>query len=184
MNSINGSESANGWPADIYRVFRSAGIRQVGYVPDSGHAELIRLCTSDPDIAAVPLTSEEEGVGLVAGAWLGGQRGAILMQSSGVGNCMNMFTLASNCGFPVLLLVTMRGEWEEFNPWQIPMGRSAGPMIELAGGTVYRAEDAASAGPVVEAAAGLAFNTSGLVAVALAQKLIGAKSFGRATGEK
>ncbi len=165
-------------------MFRAADIRQVGYVPDSGHAELIRLCTSDPDIVAVPLTSEEEGVSLVAGAWLGGQRGAILMQSSGVGNCMNLFTLAANCHFPVLLLVTMRGEWGEFNPWQVPMGRSAGPMIEMAGGTVYRAEDAASVGPVVEAAASLAFNTSGLVAVALAQKLIGAKTFGRAAGEE
>ena len=44
------------------------------------------------------------------------------MQSSGVGNCVNMLSLAKNCRFPLVILVTMRGEWAEFNPWQVPMG--------------------------------------------------------------
>lgn len=70
----------------IYSIFRRAGIRQVAYVPDAGLNRLIQLCQSDPEIADVVLTTEEEGIGLVAGAALGGQRSAILMQSSGVGN--------------------------------------------------------------------------------------------------
>lgn len=179
MNSKFDSESKIDWPVDIHGVFRAEGIRQVCYVPDSGHSKLIRLCADDPGIAGVPLTSEEEGLGLMAGAWLGGQRSALLLQSSGISNCMNMFTLISNCRFPALVLVTMRGEWEEFNPWQVPMGRAAVPMVELAGGTIYRVETAAEVGPAVEAAAKLAFNTSGLVAVMLGQRLIGAKSFGK-----
>jgi sulfopyruvate decarboxylase alpha subunit len=177
MNAQGNSETSPTWPAEIHEIFRSAGIRQVGYVPDSGHAELIRLCHADPEIICVPLTSEEEGIGLMAGAWLGGQRSALLMQSSGVGNCVNLFSLAINCRFPALLLVTMRGEWGEFNPAQLPMGRAVRPVIEQMGGTVHRADEPAAVKPTVEAALKLAFQTSTLVAVTLGQKLIGAKSF-------
>jgi sulfopyruvate decarboxylase TPP-binding subunit len=77
------------WRDEIFAALKAAEIRQVGYVPDAGHARLIELCQGDSAIRAVPLTSEKEGVALLAGAWLGGQRGALLMQSSGVGNCIN-----------------------------------------------------------------------------------------------
>ena len=116
------TKTALQWPEAIYAQFQRVGIRQVGYVPDAGHSRLIELCVKDPDIHDVVLTTEEEGVGLVAGATLGGERAALLMQSSGVGNCINMFSLLRNCGFPCLLVVTMRGEFAEFNPWQVPMG--------------------------------------------------------------
>lgn len=65
------------------------------------------------------LTTEEEGIGILAGAWLGGERGVLLMQSSGVGNCINTLSLSKVCGFPLLIIVTMRGEWGELN-----LGRS------------------------------------------------------------
>ena len=119
------------WPDAIYAQFRRVGIRQVGYVPDAGHSRLIALCRDDPDIADVVLTTEEEGVGLVAGAALGGQRAALLMQSSGVGNCINMFSLLRNCGFGCVVLVTMRGEFGEFNPWQVPMGAITEDVLRL-----------------------------------------------------
>ena len=112
------------WPAELYRVLKQAQIRQVSYVPDAGHARLIQMFTEDAGVRAVPLTTEEEGVALAAGAWLGGQRAVLLMQSSGVGNCINMLSLSGTARFPLLMLVTMRGEWGEFNPWQVPMGRS------------------------------------------------------------
>src|SRR4051794_16812839 len=101
----------------IFTALKAAKIRQVGYVPDAGHAGLIELCRDDPEIRAVLLTSEEEGVALLAGAWLGGQRGTLLMQSSGVGNCVNMLSMTKTCWFPLTMFVTMRGEWAEFNPW-------------------------------------------------------------------
>src|SRR5215510_8393012 len=104
------------WRDEIFQALKQAKICQVGYVPDAGHARLIERCTEDPEIRAVPLTSEEEGVALLAGAWLGGQRGALLMQSSGVGNCINMLSMTKTCRFPLAMLVTMRGEWGEFNP--------------------------------------------------------------------
>ena len=86
------------------------------------------------------LTTEEEGVGLVAGASLGGQRAALLMQSSGVGNCINMFSLIQNCGFPCFILVTMRGELAEFNPWQVPMGSITDACLKLTGFLTYRVD--------------------------------------------
>ena len=117
-------ENQTGWPDQLFDVLKQSDIRQVGYVPDAGHSRLIALCHADTDIRDVVLTTEEEGVALAAGAWLGGQRSVLLMQSSGVGNCINMLSLMRTCRFPLLTLVTMRGEWAEFNPWQIPMGRS------------------------------------------------------------
>ena len=113
--------------------------RQVGYVPDAGHARLIERCRADPEIRDVVLTTEEEGVALAAGAWLGGERAALLMQSSGVGNCINMLSLARTCRFPLLMLITMRGEWDEFNPWQVPMGAIVEPVLKLCDAEVYRA---------------------------------------------
>ena len=110
------------WQEDIFQVLKQNGIRQVAYVPDAGHSHVIRQAKADPEIRDVVLTTEEEGVGVVSGAWLGGDRAVLLMQSSGVGNCVNMFSLLESCKFPFFTLVTMRGEYAEYNPWQNPMG--------------------------------------------------------------
>jgi sulfopyruvate decarboxylase alpha subunit len=163
------------WREEIFAALKSARIRQVGYVPDAGHARLIELCHADPEIRAVPLTSEEEGVALAAGAWLGDQRAALLMQSSGVGNCTNMLSLTKNCRFPLVMLVTMRGEWAEFNPWQVPMGVKAQAALELMDVLVYRVERAEDAAETVAAALDIAFAGDLAVAVLLSQRLIGAK---------
>ena len=163
------------WRDDVFAALKAADIRQVGYVPDAGHSRLIELCEADPEIRAVPLTSEEEGIGLAAGAWLGGQRAALLMQSSGVGNCINMLSLAKTCRFPLTMLVTMRGEWGEFNPWQVPMGTKTQAALELMDVLVYRVERSEEAGETAGAALGIAFNGSLATAVLLSQRLIGAK---------
>ena len=165
------------WPAAIHRALRSHKVTQVSYVPDAGHKRLIELCHADKSMAAVPLTTEEEGIGLAAGAWLGGARAALLMQSSGVGNCVNALTLSANCGFPLLMIVTLRGEWGEFNPWQIPMGQATPEVLRVAGTRVLRLERGEDALDTVTAAAKLAFEGYAAVAVLVAQRLIGSKSF-------
>jgi len=165
------------WRASIFAAFKSADIRQIGYVPDAGHTLLIQQCGADPDITAVSLTTEEEGVALAAGAWLGGQRCALLMQSSGVGNCINMLSLAKSCRFPLVMLVTMRGEWGEFNPWQVPMGHATPAVLEAMDVLVYRVDAAADAGDTVAAALDIAFNGGLATAVLLSQRLIGAKKW-------
>jgi sulfopyruvate decarboxylase alpha subunit len=163
------------WRDEIFAVLKRAEIRQVGYVPDAGHARLIELCRGDPAIRAVPLTTEEEGVALLAGAWLGGQRGALLMQSSGVGNCINMLAMTKTCRFPLTMLVTMGGEWAEFNPWQVPMGSNTEAALKLCDVLVYRVERPEDAAETVAAALDIAFNGDLATAVLLSQRLIGAK---------
>jgi sulfopyruvate decarboxylase alpha subunit len=165
------------WPAAIYRALKLHRIRQVSYVPDAGHKRLIELCHADKSMTVVPLTTEEEGIGLAAGAWLGGERAALLMQSSGVGNCVNTFTLAANCKFPLLMLITMRGEEGETNPWQIPMGQATPETLRLGGVRIYRLDRAADALATVNAAARRAFDGRAAAAVTISQRLIGIKSF-------
>ncbi len=175
MTEVHPPPPAADWRDDIFAALKAGMIRQVGYVPDAGHSRLIELCRADPEMRAIVLTSEEEGIGLAAGAWLGGQRAALLMQSSGVGNCINMLSLAKSCRFPLLMLVTMRGEWGEFNPWQVAMGTKVQAALELMDVLVYRVERPAEAGETVTAALDIAFNGGLVTAVLLAQRLIGAK---------
>ena len=165
------------WPDAIYKTLKDAGVRQVGYVPDAGHKRLIELCLADKEMRAVVLSTEEEGIGLTAGAWLGGVRGALLMQSSGVGNCINALGMTRECRFPLLMLITMRGQKGEFNPWQVPMGQATPAVLEAMDVVVHEANSAETIVPAVDAAARLAFGSYQAVAVLISQAVIGIKSF-------
>jgi sulfopyruvate decarboxylase alpha subunit len=167
--------SPSSWQTQVYAALKAAHITQLGYVPDAGHAQLIAAAHADPDMRAVVLTTEEEGIALAAGAWLGGQRAVLLMQSSGVGNCINMLSLPVNCRMPFLTLVTMRGEWAEFNPWQVPMGSRTQAALELCDVLVYRVDRPEDAAETVAAALDIAFNGDLATALLLSQRLIGAK---------
>ncbi|MFL6789956.1 MAG: phosphonopyruvate decarboxylase [Bradyrhizobium sp.] len=173
------TEPAASWPEEIFAILQRFDVRQVPYVPDAGHSELIERVVGSSSMRGIVLTTEEEGVALLAGAWAGGQRGVLLMQSSGVGNCINMFSLTQIFRFPFLTLVTMRGEWGEFNPWQVPMGSSTEAVFELSGIKVLRASHPQEVREVVEAGAAQAYNACTPTAVLLSQRLIGAKVFTR-----
>ena len=95
------------WPEQIHAILAENDVRQVSYVPDSGHARLINLVIADGNMRAVPLTTEEEGVAMTVGAWLGHERSVLLLQSSGVGNCINMLGMVQECRLPLLMLVTI-----------------------------------------------------------------------------
>jgi sulfopyruvate decarboxylase alpha subunit len=161
------------WPEAVHRSLGAAGVRVVGYVPDAGHKRLIELCQADKAMRAVVLTTEEEGIGLAAGAWLGGQKSVLLMQSSGVGNIINVLGMVQVCRFPLVIIVTMRGEEGEFNPWQVPMGLATAQVLEAMGMTVSRASDASEVAPLVAAA----LKGEKAAAVLISQKVIGIKSF-------
>ncbi|MCM2251155.1 MAG: thiamine pyrophosphate-binding protein [Ramlibacter sp.] len=169
------------WQQAVFKALKDGGIRQVAYVPDAGHSFAIRAAQQDPDIVDTVLTTEEEGVALVSGAWLGGQRAVLLMQSSGVGNCVNMFSLLRSCDLPFLTIVTMRGEYAEFNPWQGPMGKSTQQALELMGISVHRVSDPdpRKVEEVVSAALDAAFLSGEKVAVLLSQSMIGRKKWER-----
>jgi len=165
------------WSQELHAVLKQQKVRQVSFVPDAGHTALIRLCEADSEMRAVLLTTEEEGVALAAGAWLGGDKSVLLMQSSGVGNCINMLSMLSACQIPLTMLVTMRGDWAEFNPWQVPMGQATQPVLEEMGVLVNRADREEDIVPLAEGALRIAYNTLRPTAVLIGQRLLGAKTF-------
>ncbi|AWB35432.1 thiamine pyrophosphate-binding protein [Orrella marina] len=168
-----------GWKDAIFNALKAADIQQLYYVPDAGHAHVIERAHQDPDMKAVVLTTEEEGVAMSCGAWLGGQRSVLLMQSSGVGNCVNMFSLLQSCRIPFLTFITMRGEYAEFNPWQGPMSKATQPVLEAMGIRVLRVTDPDEVQDVVEAALDAAFGAGEQIAVLISQRLIGRKKWSR-----
>ncbi len=167
------------WQEDVFNALKQGGIQQIAYVPDAGHSHVIRSAIADPEIQDVVLTTEEEGVAVSCGAWLGGQRCAVLMQSSGVGNCVNMFSLLQAGDFPFLTLVTMRGEYAEFNPWQGPMGKATQAALELMGIHVLRVNNPEETSEIVSAGLDAAFEAGEKVAILLSQSLIGRKKWER-----
>ena len=167
------------------RALAGPGLRPAA--PPQRHA--VRLCArrrapilidrslADPDVHSVALTTEEEGVALLAGADLGGARGVLLMQSSGVGNCINMLSLTSGGRFPFLALISMRGDFGEGNPWQYPMGKATQPVLEAMDVTCLRSESPDDVVATVSAALTMVFQANRAVAVLFTQKLLGAKKF-------
>src|SRR6202043_3433159 len=173
----DGNGSAARWQDELYDLLRHHSVTQFAYVPDAGHRILIDRSLADPGALSVALTTEEEGVALLAGADLGGARGVLLMQSSGTGNCINMLSLIKGGHFPFLTLVSMRGDFGEGNPWQFPMGQATTPVLEAMGVMCVRADRPDEALATVSAALTMAFQSGQAVAVLLTQRLIGAKPF-------
>jgi sulfopyruvate decarboxylase alpha subunit len=171
------TKNKTAWPSDVFRVLKDADVKQIAYVPDAGHTELIKLSIADNAVRAVPLTAEQEGVAVLTGAWLGGEAGTLLMQSSGVGNIINMLSIANECRIPLLMLVTMRGDWGEFNPWQVPMGQATEKSLVAAGVIVHRVDDPDQIAETVEAATKLAFDAGRMVAVLIGQRVVGFKDW-------
>ena len=176
MNEKITAEQAR-WQDEVFDLLRRAGVTQFAYVPDAGHIILIDRALADPDVYSIALTTEEEGVALIAGADLGGARGVLLMQSSGVGNCINMLSLINAGRFPFLTLVSMRGDFGEGNPWQFTMGQAVAPVLQAVGVTCLRADTPAEALAAVSAAVTMVFQAGQAVAVLFTQKLLGAKRF-------
>ncbi len=161
----------------MHQVLSRLGFGVVGFVPDAGHKRLIELCQGDQRMRTVVMSTEEEGIGLATGAWLGGAKTALLMQSSGVGNIINALGMVRECRVPLLIVVTMRGEYGEFNPWQVPMGQATAEVLRAMGAVVQLANTAAEVAAHVDAAARLAFGGYCAAAVLISQRVIGIKTF-------
>ncbi|MBC4018210.1 phosphonopyruvate decarboxylase [Siccirubricoccus deserti] len=173
------SDAAADWPDQIYALLKEHDIRQVALVPDAGHSRLIKRCLADNDIKVATLTTEEEGIAMLFGAWLGGEKGVLLMQSSGVGNCINMLSVAIAHRTPCPMIVTMRGDYGEFNPFQVPMGNATQTVLEAMGTLVKRSDTPEDVAPTVNATLRMAFNTYRPTATLIGQRVIGAKTFGK-----
>ena len=178
MSSISSDEIPN-WSNDVYQVMKSRQVQLVCTVPDAGLTEVLNQCHEDENMRVVTLTSEEEGIGIVTGAWLGGMRAVLLMQSSGAGNCINALTLPENCQIPCPMLITMRGEWGEFNPWQVPMGKNVEPVFRQMGVQCFRASNQDDVGELFAGALDLAYYSTTSSAVLIDQQVVGAKDFAK-----
>ena len=165
------------WPDDLYKLLREHGVTQFAYVPDAGHKTLINHSLADPGVNSIALTTEEEGVAMLAGADLGGARGVLMMQSSGAGNCVNFLSLIKAGRFPFLTLISMRGDFGEGNPWQMPMGQALRPVLGAMGIICLDVDSPEQVVPTVDAALSMTFKSGNAVAVLLTQKLLGAKAF-------
>ena len=123
------------WAAGVCTGLHAAGIRHVVYVPDNPLSHVLASLRDDyPDIRTTLATREEEGFGIAAGLYLGGQRPAILLQSSGLGNSLNAITsLLIPYQIPMFIGISMRGDAGEWNAAQVPMGRAIGGIIEAMG---------------------------------------------------
>jgi sulfopyruvate decarboxylase alpha subunit len=167
------------WSSDVLRAMQARSIATVCSVPDGGLTRLLKLVEAEAGIRLVTLSTEPEGVGIATGCWLGGGRAMVAMQSSGVGNCINALGLPAAFRAPCLMLVTMRGQWGEFNPWQVPMGQGTRPALEAVGVKCFPVDDAAEVGETFAAAADLAFHSRVSTAVLVSQRIVGAKGFGQ-----
>ena len=165
------------WQNKLFQILKKEKITIFTYVPDAGHKILIDKAIKDNSINAIALTSEQEGIGIAAGAYLGGSKAVLLMQSSGVGNCINQLSLIKHGQFPFLTIITMRGEYGEGNPWQYAMGEAVTPSLNSIGVQCLRINNEDEVESNIEAALTMVFKAERSVAVLLSQKLIGAKSF-------
>jgi sulfopyruvate decarboxylase TPP-binding subunit len=171
------NEISVAWQDELYEALRRHDVTQVSYVPDAGHRICIDRSLADPGVHSVALTTEEEGVALACGAHLGGKRAVLLMQSSGLGNCVNFLSMVKGGRFPFLTVLSMRGDFGEGNPWQMAMGQATRPVLAAMDFIILeidRPEDVAS---TMDAAADMVWKSGQAVAVLLTQKLIGAKAF-------
>ena len=165
------------WQEKLFKTLKNYGIKIFSYVPDAGHKVLIDNAIQDSSVIALPLTSEEEGIGIAAGSYLGGSKAVLLMQSSGVGNCINQLSLIKHGQFPFLTIITMRGEFGEGNPWQFAMGEAVVPSLKSMGVSSIKIEKEEDVESTVKAALTMVFKSEKSVAILLSQKLIGAKVF-------
>ena len=119
------------WGKHVADVLRRNGIRLFATVPDYIVSQVLEHLWADPECTVVTACREEEALGILSGAWLGGQRGAVLMQNSGLGNSVNTLgSLNVASQIPVVLVISHRGDLGEFNPAQVPVGQAAGRILD------------------------------------------------------
>jgi sulfopyruvate decarboxylase subunit alpha len=115
----------------IYDGLKDIGIDFIVSVPCVNLSRILNMVDDDPDIMHVPVTREEEGIGICAGAYLGGKRPAILMQNSGLGNSVNALkSLMELYEFPLIMVMSHRGTEGEPICGQVPMGESTPRILE------------------------------------------------------
>lgn len=172
--------STDRWITDAIEALKRADVELVAHLPDSKIGPLIEVVEDDPAFRTVRVAREEAAVGVLAGAWVGGTRGALLCQSSGLANAFNAIgSLALPARTPFLGITTRRGNLGEFNVAQVPAGYNMDRMLDDLGVRNDTVSDAEDVGHRVRMAAESAFSTGTPYVVLLEQTVTGSKSEGR-----
>ena len=170
---------AASWHGIIHETLRQNGVRLVTYVPDRVLTPLIRALHADGDFTTFVTTREEEAVGIVAGAWMGGMLGVVLMQTSGFATLPNAIaSLVLPYQIPLLMIISERGTLGEFNLGQALVCRTMRPALDAMGvehHTLTRLEETEF---VVDRSIKQAVATQAPVALILNPLLTGGKVFG------
>jgi len=125
---VNSSQT---WHEIIQATLKANGVKLAVYVPDRVFTPLIKSLHADKDFITFACAREEEALGIVTGAWMGGMRGAVLMQTSGFGTIPNaLASLVVPSQIPALIFVSERGTLGEFNLGQAMVCKTMRPVLD------------------------------------------------------
>ena len=147
--------------AKIIASLKESDVSFIVHIPDKILIPLIHDLEKDSFFESVLVTREEEGVGVAAGAYLGGKKAALLMQSTGLGNMLNALTSINVVHqIPLLVIMSVRGDLFEYNPADVPLGRSLDSILKAIG-LPYYTPDATKLSETIRGGVALS-ETSGL----------------------
>jgi len=165
------------WTDIVFERLKTNRLEVVCHVPDIVLAPLIAQTEDDPFFTVISLTREEEGVGVLTGAYLGGQRGLLMMQSSGLGNSVNgLASLAIPYQIPFLMLISQRGELGEFNAAQVAMGQAARRVLDALGIQHFTLHSLDEVATLVDGAIKTAYTAQCPVALFISTEMVGWKN--------
>jgi sulfopyruvate decarboxylase subunit alpha len=149
------------WAAGVCAGLHAAGSRHVVYVPDNPLSHVLRKLRGDyADVKTTLATREEEAFGIASGLYLGGVRPTVMLQSSGLGNSLNALTsLILPYQIPMLIVISMRGDTNEWNAAQVPMGRAVRAICDSIGIPHATAETPEATAETVQLVGQTAFGT-------------------------
>ncbi len=164
------------WPAKIVSILKANDIRSISFVPDTVIGRILKAAENEPGFCFTTLAREEEGVGIIAGEYFGGRYGALMMQSAGLGNCVNaLASLAIPYQVPFLILISQRGELGEFNACHVVMGKAMRRILEALGIQHYTVNREDELENILNGAIKTAYTSEQPVAVILSTALVGWK---------
>ena len=165
-----------GWAETIVDCLKQYQIRFINYVPDAIGEKILRLVRTDSAFEILPLSREEEGVGVACGQSLGGKRGILMMPTSGLGNSLNaLASLPIPYRIPVPMLIGFRGAMGEFNPTQVQMGQATPAVLKALNIPFFTLERDAEVRVLTEGALKLTYALESPVAILVSTQLVGWK---------
>ena len=164
------------WPDQIVSILKANNICSISFVPDAVIGKILKIAQKDSYFHFTTLAREEEGIGIIAGEYFGGRYGVLMMQSAGLGNCVNaLASLAIPYQIPMLILISQRGELGEFNACHTVMGKAIRRILDALGiqhYSVHREDDMET---ILNGAIKTAYSSEQPVAVILSTALVGWK---------